>query len=272
MSQYNESQHGENIHHLHGKPGEQAFAVPAEQLERIIARASVFQHAAGDGEQRRLSEEEIITIGQEVGLEPEYVRRALAEYRADSLVPPAPPEHPLVTRLLGPGYARARRVMRGNAAEIHRDFERHLRIDERMRPVRLRSTESLWEPDTSWTSKLSRAFDFEGRGYELSQLKSVSIVTAPASDQETLVTLTADLADERKQQLSGWFIGMFFLTGFVLMPYFLSKAWLWLLFGPVLIIGIGIAGWSIHNSLKGKRQRAALLLEGLLDQLEIRRR
>ena len=106
-----------------------------------------FQHAAGDGEQRRLSEEEIITIGQEVGLEPEHVRRALAEYRADSLVPPAPSEHPLVTRLLGPGYARARRVMRGNASDIHRDFERHLRIDERMRPVRLRSTESVWEPD-----------------------------------------------------------------------------------------------------------------------------
>ncbi len=265
------TQHNENIHPLHGQQEDQPFAVPAEQLERIIARASVFQHAAGDGEQRRLSEEEVVSIGQEVGLEPEYVRRALAEYRADSLVPPAPSEHPLVTRLLGPGYARARRVMRGNAADIHRRFERHLKLDERMRPVRLRSTESVWEPDTSWTSKLTRALDFEGRGYELSQLKSISIVTAPASDQESLVTLTADLAEERKEQLSGWFIGLVFVTAFVLLPFFLSKAWLWLLLGPALVAGIGMAIWSIHTSLKRKRKRAALLLEGLLDQLEISR-
>lgn len=262
----------DNIHSLHGQSTSEAYDVPAEQLERIIARASVLQHAAGDSEQRRLSEAEILSIGQEVGLSSEHVRRALAEYRADSLVPPAPEEHPLLTRLLGPAHARARRIMRGDAHEIHREFERRMRSDERMRPVRIRGTESVWEPDTSWTSKLTRALDLEGRGYELAQLKSVNIVTAPASVHETMVTLTADLSEERKEQLNGWGMALFFISLFVIVPFFVSKAWLWLLLGPALIIGIVGAAWIIHTSMNSKRRRAALLLEGLLDQLEIARR
>ncbi|MCA1778846.1 MAG: hypothetical protein LC637_05560 [Xanthomonadaceae bacterium] len=146
----------QNVHTLHqSKPGA-PFDVPVDQLERIIARASVLQHAAGDVDGRTLSEPEILAIGQEVRLDPEYVRQALAEYRADSLLPPAPAEHPLLARVLGPAHARIRRVMRGQPSEIHRDFERRLRSDERMRPVRLRASESVWEPDTSWTSKIHR--------------------------------------------------------------------------------------------------------------------
>jgi hypothetical protein len=260
----------EQVHHLHGQPHSDAFDVPAEQLERVIARASVLQHAAGDSEQRRLSEEEVISIGREVGLSAEHVRRALAEYRADALVPPAPEEHPLLTRLLGPAYARARRVMRGDPQALHREFEQRLRSDERMRPVRLRGTESVWEPDSSWTSKLTRALDLEGRGYELAQLKSINIVTAPASPDESLVTLTADLSEERKEQLNGWSMALFFISLFVLVPFFFSKAWLWLLFAPALAGGIIVAGWIVHTSMNSKRRRAALLLEGLLDQLELR--
>lgn len=264
-----QNQH-DQVHHLHGEPQNTAFDVPADQLERVIARASVLQHAAGDGEQRRLSEAEIISIGREVGLDPEHVRRALAEYRADSLVPPEPEEHPLLTRLLGPSHARVRRVMRGHATEIHRQFEHRLRSEERMRPVRLRGTESVWKPDESWAGKLTRALDFEGRGYELAQLKSVNIVTAPASTSEALVTLTADLSEERKEQLQGWGMALFFISLFVLIPFFFSKAWLWLLLVPALAGAVAVAGFIIHSSMNSKRRRAALLLEGLLDQLEHR--
>ncbi len=260
----------DTVHHLHGESEGGAFDVPADQLERVIARASVLQHAAGDSEQRRLSEGEIISIGKEVGLEPDHVRRALAEYRADSLAPPEPEEHPLLTRLLGPSHVRVRRVIKGHASEIHRQFEHRLRSEERMRPIRLRGTESLWEPDESWTGKLSRALDLEGRGYELSQLKSINIVAAPASTSEAMVTLTADLSEARKEQWQGWAMALFFISLFVLVPFFFSKAWLWLLLVPALLGAVGAACLFIHTSMNSKRRRAALLLEGLLDQLERR--
>lgn len=266
-----------NVHSLHesnrheSNPGD-SFDLPADQLERIIARASVLQHAAGDVEGRRLSEEEIVAIGQEVRLDPDYVRQALAEYRTDSLVPPAPAEHPLLARIFGPAHARARRVMRGQPGEIHRDFERRLRPEERMRPVRLRGSESVWEPDSGLTSKITRALDFEGRGFELAQLQSVSIATAPASTDETMVTLTADLGEARKEQITGWGMGLLFVTIFLLAPFIFDGPWRWLLLGPAVLGGIAIATASIHVSMNNKRRRAALLLEGLLDQLEMARR
>ncbi|MFU8831866.1 MAG: hypothetical protein ACNA7J_06875 [Wenzhouxiangella sp.] len=259
----------ERVHHLPPqgqRPGTDAFDVPAEQLERIIARASVLQHAAGDSEQRQLSEQEIIGIGQEVGLAPEHVRRALSEYRADALMPPPPEEHPLLTRLLGHGHARVRRVVRGDAPAVHAEFEHHLRRDERMRPVRLRGNESVWEPDGSWASKLTRALDLEGRGYELAQLKSVNIVTAPASEQETLVTLTADLGEERRELLHGWGIA----TPIVLVVLTVTGvlSW-WLTVLAAIVAAIVFPVW-MRRALDGKRRRAALLMEGLLDQLELR--
>jgi hypothetical protein len=265
------SPHEDKVHKLHPESSREPFDIPAEQLERIIARASVLQNALGDGEGRRLSEEEIIAIGREVGLDADHVRRALAEYRADALVPPEPEEHPWVTRLLGPGHARARRVIPGDPADIHRRFEHHMVSRERMRAVRLRGTESVWEPDTSWSGKLGRALDFNGQGHEVSKLQSVSIVTAPASSTEAMVTLTADVREERKEQLMGWGIGLVMVAVFVLVPFFTKTPWLWLLLGPVLAVAGAGAVWAVRSAIDAKRQRVALLLEGLLDQLEFRR-
>jgi len=264
MSQEHES----NVHPLHDDSDSRAFEIPAEELERIIARASVFENAFGDGERRHLSEGEIISIGREVGLSAEAVRRALAEYRADSLSPPAPDGHALLSQLFGPSFARARRVVRGNARALHRQFERRLRGEEQMRPVRMRGTESVWEPDSSWLSKLTRAFNVEGRSYELAQLNSISIVTAPASTQEALVTLTADLSNDRKDMITGWSFGLLAFIVFILAPIFLFKLGAWLLL-PAVVGGAALAGWIIKSSLAGKRRRVALLLEGLLDQLEV---
>jgi len=261
----------DNVHSLHQAPPDGAHDIPAEQLERIIARASVIQNALGAGETRRLSEAEVISIGQEVGLSAEHVKRALAEYRADSLVPPEPEEHPLIARLLGPGHARARRVIAGDPVDLHRRFEHHMITRERMRAVRLRSTESVWEPDTSWSGKLGRALDFNNQGHEVAKLNTVSIVTAPASSSDAMVTLTADVREERKEQLMGWGVGLVMVAIFVLLPYFTKTPWLWLLLGPVLIAASAGAVWAVRSAIDAKRQRIALLLEGLLDQLEFRR-
>ena len=262
------------IQSIHGAQGADAFAIPAEQLERVIARASVLQHAAGDGEQRQMSEQEIIAIGREVGLDAEHVRQALAEFRAEALSPAPPEDHPLLARWFGSPHARVRRVMRGDPQDIHRAFERHLSRQARMRAVRLRGTTSVWEPDSSWMGKLTRALDFEGRGYELTQLKSFSIVTAAASPSESLVTLTADLGEARSEQIQGWGFGLLaaLVVLFVLPVAMDLSAWVWLLIPSMAAVAAGIGVFSIQRAMESRRRRAALLLEGLMDQLEFGRR
>ena len=265
----------DNIRPIHEPNASDHFAIPAEQLERVIARASILQHAEGDGEQRQLSEAEIIGIGKEVGLDPEYVRRALGEYRAETLAPPLPEDEAWLKTLLGPAYARVSRVLRGDPKDIHRTFEVRLRGEESMHPVRLRGTASVWEPDPSWMSKLTRALDLEGRGFELSQLKSLSITTAPASPTESLVTLTADLTETRSDQLETamWWVGAAIIAALSGWLFFDMPAFgIWLA-SPLLVLAtMIIAFFTIRRNLEAQRRRAALLLEGLLDQLEFRRR
>ncbi len=261
------------IHSIHeAKPGD-AFAVPAEQLERVIARASVLQHAAGEGEQRQLSEEEIIAIGREVGLEPEHVRRALAEYRAEALSPTPPDDHPLLARHFGQPFARVRRVMRGDPQDIHLAFERHLRSEESMRAIRRHSTASVWEPDSSWKGKLSRALNLEGRSFEISQLKSFSISTAPASPNESLVIVTADLKEERTEQIQGWGFSLGALTAIAFVGAAVEglSVWYWMLIMALAASVSALGAFAIRTSMDNRRRRAALLLEGLLDQLEYTR-
>lgn len=258
----------DRIHQLHSRPEANAFGVPAEQLERIIARASVLQHAAGDSEQRRLSEDEILGIGEEVGLSPEHVRRALAEFRADSLAPPAPEDHALLSRLSGPAFARARRVVAGTADQVSTQVERMMREQERMRPVRQRGSFSVWEPDSSLGSKITRALDLEGRGYELSQLESLDIAVAPADEHSSLVTLSADLRKARNDQLQGWGLWAPFVLLILTFAGVLSP-WLSI---PVLLAGLVAVPIAVRWWLEGRRRRTVLLLEGLLDQVEMRAR
>ncbi|HMA99124.1 MAG TPA: hypothetical protein VKO38_06710, partial [Wenzhouxiangella sp.] len=233
-----------------------AFAVPVDRLEQLIARASVLQHAQGTGDRRLLSEQEVLAIGQEVGLSAEHVRRALAEFRADALSPPAPADHPLVERVVGPAYARARRVVPGGADVVHRQLERMLTEQERLRPRRQRGTSSVWEPNQSLGSRITRALDLEGRGYELSQLESLDISVAAADTGSSLVTLTADMREARKEKLQGWGIAPPIVL-IVLAATGTISPWL---AAPLLIAGLFLIPMGVRWNLDSRRRRNVLLL------------
>ncbi|MEE4297386.1 MAG: hypothetical protein V2J20_12315 [Wenzhouxiangella sp.] len=270
MSDYQNQDPSGNVHPWPGPRADDrsAFAIPADQLEKLIARASVLEHAEGSGDARLLSEEEVISIGQEVGLSAEYVKRALAEYRAESLSPSAPDDHPLIRRIVGPAYARARRVVSGKPESVHRHLERLLTEQESLRARRQRGTLSVWEPNQSLGSKITRALDFEGRGYELSQLESLEISVAGADDHSSLVTLTADMRDARKEKLTNWASAPAIVLVILTWTGVISP-WLGipLLLASLLVIPVGVR-WA----LDAMRRRNVLLLEGVLDQLEFRTR
>lgn len=241
------------------------FDLPAEQLERIVARASTLQHAAGEGESRGLSEQEIIAIAREVGLEAKYVQRAIAEYRADTLAPRTTDLFPWLTRLVGPPWVRVRRVVHGDPERVHRAVERRLRDQEHLRPTRMRGTSSVWEPDKSWARQLQRALDFEGRSYELSKPGPLEVVAAPVSPDSSLVTLTLDINKLRNDHAMSWGLGAGIPT--------LVLGYSWLNWGALFITipALAAAALFCRWSLASRRQRLALVLEGLLDQVEASR-
>ena len=87
-----------------------------------------------------------------------------------------------------------------------------------------------------------------------------------------MVTLTADLSDDRSELLGGWgwTLGALAIVGLV---FIITSGdwWSWLLLIGA-VAGTAVAPFLVARSFRAARRRTALLLEGLLDQLELTHR
>lgn len=242
--------------------------IDREQLERVIRRAAELQFDAGERHGEPLAQEEVLRIGREVGLSSRHVRQALAEVRAESLLPEVPEDHGLARSLWGRGWLRAQRVVPGGRAEVQRRLEEHFRKNESLRRVRRRGDRSTWKPSESLVSKMQRSFDLAGRGYELAEAKQVELSVSGLEEGWSLVSLTVDLRNHRTEQAVAWTAGTIPVA-----------AGLAVLFGfggfPLEIVipaaggGVFAAGkWGGALTFARKREKVRLAVEGLLDRLE----
>lgn len=244
-------------------------SLPARRLEEVIRRAAELQFAEGEGGADVLSEKEVLRIGREVGLEPRHVRRALAESRARALLPDEPSDEGPLQRVWGDAVVRASRVVPGDLAEVQRRVERHLESRQSLRAVRRRRSRSVWEPSESLVDKMQRALDVAGRGYELAEARRVELAVARLEEGRSLATLTADLRNVRTQQAIAWgsvsagaFSGVGALMGVAL-------GFPWLLAVPAALAGAaGTTSVGVGRTLKRRRERIRVAIEGLLDRLE----
>lgn len=241
----------------------------AGDLERVIRRAAEIQFDAGEGGRESLTEDEVLRIGREVGIEPRHVRRALAEVRAESLVPDLPDPSGVVSTVWGEATVRASRVVPGDAAEVQRKVEEHFRTEESLQSVRRRSGRSLWEPAGGLVSKMQRALDVGGKGYELAEARSVELAVVDLEPGWSLVTLTVDLSNLRRDQAIAWTAGAtpVLFAGGVMASLALGFPMVLALAGA----GGGVAATSTLGAgwtLEKKRRRYRLVVEGLLDRLE----
>lgn len=251
-----------------GAPSASGADLPADRLEHVIRRAAELQHSAGDESPETLSRDEVMRIGREVGLEPRHVRRALAEQRAESLLPEKP-EDDAVLRTLGSGIVRASRAVPGDRAEVQEKVEEHFRTRESLQGVRQRPGRSLWAPAEGLVSKMQRAMDVGGRGYELAEARSVELSVSDLEEGWSLVALTVDARNLRGQHAVSWLAGSapaWFLGALTLE---LGLGVPWLVTGPLAgagVLGTGALGgrWTFEK----KRRRLELVVNGLLDRLE----
>jgi hypothetical protein len=249
-----------------GKP------LSSAEVERVIRRASDLQFEAGtSGAAEGLVEGELIRIGEEVGLSPRYMRQALAEVRADSLVPALPSESSTAARVFGSGLVRASRVVFGNPSEAEQRVATFFRDQELLKRVRSQPGRSLWEPAGGLLSTMQRAMDVGGRGYELAKARSIAVDVEPLESGWSLVTLTADLRNMRNEAAAGWYLGgVFTALGGSISVLVTGGATLPLLLGAGLISGaaLGTATWATGRTFRKRKLRMEMALQGFLDRVE----
>lgn len=251
------------------EPALPAKRVSSSDLERVIRRAAELQFDEGE-DVTDLEVGEVVRIGEEVGLEPRHVRRALAEVQAAALLPALPPDRGLPTRLWGPGIVRHSRAVRGGAASVQESVEEHFEHRESLRCVRRQPGRSLWEPAAGLVKQMQRALDVGGHGYDLAKARNVQLAVESLEEGWSLVTLSVDLRNLRAQQATGWLLGLGLSgTGGAVASAVLAGTAVGFVIMPVLALGFwGGASWAAGRTFEKSRSRIELIVLGLLDRLE----
>ena len=250
-------------------------ALRRADLDRVIRRAAELQSLeseAGDRAGEGMSEDEILRIGAEVGLEVSHMRRALGELRAEQLTPALPAEEGILARVVGPARVQAARAIPGTAADLSLRLHDWLRRNESLTPLRERLGSSLWEPNQGFTAQIQRGINLGGRNFELARGKSLEVSVVDMEAGWVLVTLVSDLSNMRTEHGLGWGLGL----GLGSLGAGVGVAAV-VAFPPVAIVGTaiaagmagGAAGATLaRHTLAPARARMAVALEGLLDRCE----
>lgn len=268
--------HDDKVEQLH--PGREdgrgaRRRIAAEDLESIVRRAARMQQRAGEPGQQSLTEDEVIQIGRQVGLEPDHVRRAMAEVHAESLLPAPDPDSRLFSLLAGDARLPVRRVVPGEPEVIQQRLEAVLADEENLTPLRRRPGRSVWEPSGNVFDRVQRSLGLDGRSYALARARHVDLSVAELEPGWTLVTATADLTRERNEALSGGGFGALFAVvaaGVLTYSTDLEHA-MALAFGSAVLTAMAAAAVAIpwmRWHMAEKRARIKLGLEGLLDWVD----
>jgi hypothetical protein len=247
-----------------------------EALDRIIRRAAELQFQAteeGADVSDGLTEDEILRIGGEVGLDPGHLRRAMSELRADTLAPEMAPESSVLARFYGEGTFQVSRAVRGEIERISPRLHGWMRQRESLVPIRERVGASMWEPNASWNAQMERAFKRRGHTYDLARVKALEVQMVALEPGWILVTLRADLRNVRGEMALGW--GIPFLMG-AAVPTGVVLGVVAGFPAPLALLGSAGAGLlGVGGTLPFARAtfgayagRLKLAMEGLLDRVE----
>lgn len=240
----------------------------SDQLERVIRRAAELQ-TAREALPETLDDAEVMRIGAEVGLQAPHLRQALLELRAETMVPRAPDDDSVTRRLWGPAFVHASRVVPGEREDVQSRLREYLRLGESLRPVRDRPGLSYWEPASDLISQIRRGLDIGGHGFALARAKRIEVAIQALEPGRCLVTISADLRNQRAEHGGGWTTGAGFTTAGVTAGL-VAGAGLPLLLVLPLVAGTAFGGSTAlaRRTVRGERERVELAVQGLLDRLE----
>lgn len=240
----------------------------SDELERVIRRAAELQ-TSREALPDRLDDDEVMRIGAEVGLLEPHLRRALLELRAETMLPAVPSDRSFAHRVWGPALVHASRVVPGNRDEVQERLRDYLRLGESLRQVRDRPGLSFWEPASDLISQIRRGLNIGGHGFVLAKAKRIEVAIQALEPERCLVTISADLRNQRAEHAGAWYTGAGFATAGATAGLVAGAGAPLLLVLP-LVAGTVFGGGTLltRRTLRGDRERVELAIQGLLDRLE----
>lgn len=241
-----------------------ARRLSSSELEAVIRRAVELQSAqsaqAGAPEEG-VSEAEVLRIGQELGLEPVLVRRAISDVRGR-----APEDHGALGRVMGPGVVRAARTVRRPAAALGMHLEEYLVRCEYMVVQRRFRDRTRYVRGSGMGAVLGRAARKFGSSHAALDLAQVDVAVSAIDDETSLVELTVDTGTVRTGLAAGGLLGSggaaAGLTAAVLATPIIDVI---ALAGIPLVVG---TMWGMRGIYGAVRHSAQDELESFLDRVE----
>lgn len=232
-------------------------------LERVLARAAELQAVEMDpGES--ISEERLLEIAKEVGLDSHHMRQALAEERTRVTVRE---ETGAVSRFAGVSSVIASRVVQGTPADVLTSLDTWMQREECLIVKRRFPERVVWEEHRGFWMQMRRGMNMGGRGYVLARAHEVSATAVPVDEARTLVRLEADLSNLRTGRLVGGSASA--AAGAATGAALLALGFFPLAAVAPVVVGLA-AGYGVVRSHRGVAARAQLALEQVLDRLETR--
>jgi hypothetical protein len=231
-------------------------------LERVLARAAELQAAEADPGEPRLTEAQILEVGNEVGIPAKHLRQALAEERSRVEVPV---EHGSIAAVFGSATVSATRTVRGTPAALFDKLDSAMQNEESLRVKRRFPDRIAWEPRGGLATEFRRIMNVGGHGYRLARAQEVSATVIAIDAERSIVRLDASLANVRKQRIAGGsgVAAAGTVSGGILVALGVMTA------VAALPVAAGlVAGYFVARSHGPQVAGAQLALEQMLDRLE----
>jgi hypothetical protein len=245
-----------------------------EQMEAAVRRAVELQALDADAaSDAGVSEEELVRIGNELGISPAHMRRAMAEVTASG-----PPPTKSSERLFGPARTSASRTVPGNAEEVQRHIEKYLLDSQYLAVLRRLPDRTVYEKSGGFQVEMERVMDATrsvfgtgdrlpriGAGFDMRSVRTVEVAVQPLEPGFCYVTMTVDLGNQR----IGYWVGISTAAGVGTLGIAAVAAIA--IAPPAALVGLPILGasaWGTRASYNAVVERARVHLEALLDHLE----
>jgi hypothetical protein len=258
---------------LHPTPAPGGSLAPLDRaaLERVLARAAELQARSTDAPDE-LTDAELLSLGNEVGISSDHLRQALAEERTRVVLPE---ESGVVGAWFGSTMAAASRVVPGTPADVLSLLDSWMQREELLR-VRRRIGERLtWEARRDFVGSVQASFNLGGRPYALTPAAEVGCTVVPVDAGRALVRLEADFSPSRRRNV-GWAgaltgVGVTSGAGVVALASLSAEPGALVIGAVVGSAWTAIAGLAAANIARAQRRKVArgqLALEQILDRLE----
>ena len=230
-------------------------------VERIIRRAAELQAGSreiGDG----LTEQELMSLGQEVGIPSGFLQQALLEEGTRAV---AIEEQGISGWLTGPRRVAVQRTIPGDVGRVQSALNHWMTDSELLTVKRRFPQKTSWEARQDVFSSLKREFKIGGRPYRLARSKEIVGQVAPLEQGRSHVRLLADLTNTRQSHIAG--AATMAGAGGIATAIGLTLG----VALPVALIPLGLGlltGFAVARRRRGQVEEVQTALEQVLDRLE----